>query len=146
MPVLNLTSQFLKGIKPPDSGRVEYWDTGVAGLCLRVTASGTASWSFRYRPRESGKQYERMTFGSVDSPRCPMLATAPHESRRSGGWGQPAAHATPEARGVKNALTFDRLAERYLSDYAKPNKASWKDDEQRLGRARRVLGLKEAAS
>ena len=39
-----------------------------------------------------------------------------------------------------------RLAERYLYDYAKARKASWKDDEQRLGRARKALGKKEAAS
>ena len=98
MPVLNLTSQFLKGIKPPDSGRVEYWDTGVAGLCLRVTASGTASWSFRYRPRESGKQYERITFGSVDSL-SPMLATAPHGSAPK--WWMGATRSSRDARSAR---------------------------------------------
>ena len=137
MPVLNLTSQFLKGIKPPDSGRVEYWDTGVAGLCLRVTASGTASWSFRYRPRESGKQYERITFGSVDSL---SLSDARDRAARVRAevvdGGNPQLTRRQQREAVKNALTFERLAERYLNDYAKPHKASWKDDEQRLGRPR----------
>jgi integrase len=147
MPVLSLTSQFLKGIKPPDSGRVEYWDTGVAGLCLRVTAGGTASWSFRYRPRESGKQYERITFGSVESL---SLSDARDRAARVRAevvdGGNPQLTRRQKREAVKNALTFDRLSERYLNDYAKPNKASWKDDEQRLGRARKVLGSKEAAS
>jgi hypothetical protein len=47
---------------------------------------------------------------------------------------------------AKPVLTFDRLAQRYLDEYAKPRKASWKDDEQRLGRPRKALGAREAAS
>ena len=27
MPVLNLTAQFIKGLKAPAKGRIEYWDT-----------------------------------------------------------------------------------------------------------------------
>ena len=147
MPVLNLTSQFIKGIKPPAEGRVEYWDTGTPGLCLRVTASGSASWSFRYRPRESGKQYERITFGSADSL---SLSDARDRAARVRAevvdGGNPQLTRRQKREAVKNALTFDWLAERYLAEYAKPNKASWKDDEQRLGRARKVLGSKEAAA
>jgi hypothetical protein len=47
---------------------------------------------------------------------------------------------------AKPVLTFDRLAQRYLDEYAKPRKAFWKDDEQRLGRPRKALGAREAAS
>jgi hypothetical protein len=36
MPTVNLTAQFVRGIRPPAKGRVEYWDTATPGLCLRV--------------------------------------------------------------------------------------------------------------
>ena len=64
VPSINLTAQFIKGIRPPTSGRIEYWDIHTPGLCLRVAASGAGSWTFRYRPRNGGKQNERVTFGS----------------------------------------------------------------------------------
>jgi integrase len=147
MPVLNLTAQFVKGLKPPAAGRVEYWDTGLPGLCLRLTAGGAASWSFRYRPRETGKQYERITFGSATSL---SLADARDRAARVRAevvdGGNPQLTRRQKREATKNALTFDRLAERYLNAYARPNKASWKDDEQRLSRARKVLGFKEANS
>jgi integrase len=147
MPVLNLTAQFVKGIRPPPSGRVEYWDEGAPGLCLRVTAGGSASWSFRYRPREGGKRNERVTFGSVDAL---TLADARDRAAKVRAevvdGGNPQFTRRQKRQAAKHALTFDRLAERYLTEYAKPRKASWKDDEQRLGRARKALGNKEVAT
>jgi integrase len=147
MPVLNLTAQFVKGVRPPPEGRVEYWDTHTPGLCLRVTARGSASWSYRYRPREGGKQNERVTFGSAD-----LLSLADARDRAARvraevvDGGNPQLTRRQKREAAKNALTFDGLAERYLRDYARPRKASWKDDEQRLGRARKALGKKEAAA
>src|SRR5829696_126945 len=147
MPVALLTAQMLKGLRPPSSGRVEYWDTNTPGLCLRVTANGAASWSFRYRPREGGRRNERVTFGSAS---VLTLAEARDRAARIRAevvdGGNPQLTRRERREAAKNAFTFDRLAEHYLSEYAKPRKASWKDDEQRLGRARGVLGRKEAAS
>src|SRR4051794_30969504 len=65
MPVTKLTDAYVRAIKPPSNGRAEYWDSVTPGLCLRVTATGAATWSFRYRPRYGGKAYERVTFGSA---------------------------------------------------------------------------------
>ena len=36
-------------VKPPETGRLEIWDTRVVGLMLRVTPSGAATWSVRRR-------------------------------------------------------------------------------------------------
>jgi integrase len=114
---------------------------------LRLTANGAASWSFRYRPREGGKRNERVTFGSAS---VLSLADARDRAARIRAevvdGGNPQLTYRERREAAKNALTFERLAERYLNDYAKPRKASWKDDEQRLGRARAALGRKEAAS
>jgi integrase len=147
MPVVPLTAQFIKGIKPPKTGRAEYWDQFTPGLCLRVTANGRGSWSFRYRPRESGKQNERVTFGSWGT-----LSLADARDRAAQvrativDGGNPQLTRRQKREAAKGVLTFDDLADRYLNEYAKPRKASWRDDEQRLVRVRQALGRKEAAA
>ena len=45
-----------------------------------------------------------------------------------------------------NAFTFDRLAQRYLDEYAKPRKASWRNDEIFLKRPRQAWGKRDAAT
>ena len=44
----------LQNLKPPSAGVAELWDEACRGLCLRVFASGKATWTFRYRPRDGG--------------------------------------------------------------------------------------------
>ncbi|MFL6799243.1 MAG: tyrosine-type recombinase/integrase [Xanthobacteraceae bacterium] len=47
---------------------------------------------------------------------------------------------------ANNALTFERLAERYIDEYAKPRKSSWRNDRDYLKRPREKWGEREAAS
>jgi hypothetical protein len=147
VPVVLLTAQLIKGLRPPASGRLEYWDTNTPGLCLRLTPKGSASWSFRYRPRETGKQYERITFGRADAL---TLADARDRAARVRAevvdGGNPQLTRRQKREVAKNVLTFDRLVQRYLDEYSKPRKASWKDDAHRLKRPRAELGHKEAAA
>jgi integrase len=56
-----LNDAMLRALRPPVTGRLELWDTRVAGLVLRITVSGTASWSVRARTRD-GKR-TRPTLG-----------------------------------------------------------------------------------
>jgi integrase len=51
----DLTDTWLRGLKPPESGRLEIWDTRVTGLVLRITAAGGATWCVRMRTA-SGKR------------------------------------------------------------------------------------------
>ena len=44
------------------------------------------------------------------------------------------------------AFTFDRLAQRYLDEYAKPRKVSWRNDESYLKRPRGSGGAWDAAT
>lgn len=147
MPVLNLTAQFIKGLRPPEAGVVEFWDAGMPGLCLRVFSSGRGSWSFRYRPREGGKKNERVTFGPLEAL---SLADARDRAAKVRAdvvdGGNPQLTRRQRREEAKHILTFEALAQRYLDEYAKPRKASWKDDEQRLGRARKALGHRDATS
>lgn len=147
MPVVALTAQFIKGIKPPQRGRTEYWDKLTPGLVLRVTANGHGSWSYRYRPRESGKQNERITFGSWDALSLTDVRDKAARVRSAIVDGaNPQLTRRQKKDAARDVLSFDELARRYLDEYAKPRKASWKDDEQRLVRARKALGRKEAAA
>ena len=66
MPTEPLTAARVDQLKrtPPPSGRIEIWDKKTPGLILRISASGVASWSLRYRPRNGGG-YQRITLGSL---------------------------------------------------------------------------------
>ena len=68
MPRMKLTAAAVERIKPPKTGRVEYWDTLLPGLGLRVTDKGNKSWTLLYRVH--GKQ-RRLTPG-----RYPLLGLA----------------------------------------------------------------------
>jgi integrase len=65
---MKLTAAAIERIKPPKSGRVQYFDTAHPGLALRVTARGVKSWS--YIARVNGK-WKRATLG-----RWPKLTLA----------------------------------------------------------------------
>ncbi len=40
MPKMKMTVRGVEGLKPPKSGQVDYWDTGLPGFGLRVSAGG----------------------------------------------------------------------------------------------------------
>ena len=136
MPVVALTSAFVKSLTPPNAGRVEYWDQKTPGLCLRVAAGGKASWSFRYRPRE-GDGFQRITLGKLaDLPLSEARERATRYRVQVSDGEDPQKTRVQKRELSRNVLTFDRLADRYLDEYAKPNKASWKNDEIYLKRPR----------
>ena len=63
MPTEALTAALVDRLRrapPRIPGRVEYWDSKTPGLCLRISATGVATWSLRYRPRQ-GSGYQRVT-------------------------------------------------------------------------------------
>ena len=51
MPKITLSEAVITRLKPPVLGRADYTDAKVPGLTLRLTATGHASWSVRYRPK-----------------------------------------------------------------------------------------------
>jgi integrase len=60
----SLTQLAVDRLRPPASGRVEYWDTHLRGFGLRISASGAKSWMVMYRLRGERKQ-RRETLGSL---------------------------------------------------------------------------------
>lgn len=55
MAKLKLTARNVASIKPPASGRADYWDTDPKGFGLRVSESGRKTWVVMYR--FEGTQY-----------------------------------------------------------------------------------------
>ena len=113
MPTVRLTTRGVNAIKKPKTGRVEYWDTVITGLGLRVSETGRKSWVVMYRNQG---RLRRMTLGTYPKK---SLATARNEAGdilgRASGGKDPAAEKNAE----RKAGTFSELADLYLEKYAK---------------------------
>jgi integrase len=143
---VNLTAAYVESLKkgPAPAVRVEVWDQKTPGLCLRIGPSGSATWTFRYRPRE-GSGFQRITLGKLSDLGLADARerVARHRVQVNDG-GDPQRERLAKRAAAKNVLTFERLAERYLDEYAKPRKASWKNDEIYLKRPRAAWSTREA--
>ncbi|WP_375203529.1 tyrosine-type recombinase/integrase [Hyphococcus sp.] len=45
----NLTDRRIRSLEPPESGRLELWDSSEPGLILRVTPAGAKSWALQFK-------------------------------------------------------------------------------------------------
>jgi len=128
MPTKNLTVRFIDRIDPPASGRVEYWDSNAPGFGLRVSERGRMTWFAMYR--HEGR-LRRLTLGTYPTlPLADARDLAREALRRAAKGGDPAG----EKKAVKLGDTFADIARDYIKLYAKPNKRSWKADENTLNR------------
>ena len=123
-----LTARFVATVTPAETRR-EYFDRVVTGLALRVAPTGTKSWVVLYR---QGRRLRRWTLG-----RYPTLSLADARDRARAGLRTAAAGDDPAQakRTQRDALTVGELAERYLVEYARPRKRSWKEDRRLLTHA-----------
>jgi len=126
MPTLTLTAQTVKSIKPTQGRRVEYIDSIVPGLALRVTPAGSKSWTVRYRHRT---RMRRMTLGSVD---VLSLAKARERARDELHAASKGADPATAKQAGRKAETIGDLATLYIEKWAKPRKRSWKADDNLL--------------
>ena len=89
MPARLLTAKMVQGLRASPAGQVEYFDSKVPGLALRVTRQGVKSWTLVYR---RDRRVRRWTIG-----RYPALSLADAREK--------AAEARREiARGATHAL------------------------------------------
>ena len=49
MPTIKLTQAAAERLKPPPSGRIEYWDNQLPGFGLRISETGRKTWVALYR-------------------------------------------------------------------------------------------------
>ncbi len=122
-----LSAQSIRGLKVPSSGRVDYFDRHTPSLSLRITSKNVRTWTVFYRtPRGQQKRFALGHYPAVTLADARDLA---REVQRKVSRGvDPAV----EKRAARDALTFGKLAQEYLTLHAKPHKRSWKEDERQL--------------
>ncbi len=133
MPSVNFTAQWLKSLRPPAAGQIDYFDTAGLGegrsFGLRASYGGKLSWFVLYR--RDGK-LRRLTLG-VSYPRMGLKdarEAADAELHKILGGHDPA-QAKSDAR---RAPTFAEFAGEYIEKYAKKRKRSWQRDDELLKR------------
>lgn len=109
-----LTDVEVRGLKAEPGKRLVVYDAKARGLCLRISPS-TKSWSFVYRPKGDLRQ-KRYTIGdypawSLADARDKALALR----RRVQDGGDPVL----EAKVRRDALTFVKLVDRFMSGHGK---------------------------
>lgn len=128
MPIIRLSARTLLTLPAGRTGRTDYFDAAghVPGFGLRVSSS-RRTWFLMYRA--NGRQ-TRHTLGTVP----PMGLAAAREAARNALLGVQVDEADPAAakRARRTADTFGTLAQRFVDDYAKPHKRSWRDDARQL--------------
>ena len=117
----NFTAEGIKALKPSEK-RVDYWDAHLTGFGLRVTTNGVKTWCYWYR--KDGRVKRRWTIG-----RYPQISLAEARQKARDAYGRDPAG---EKVDLRHAQTFGDLADAYVRLHAKPNKKSWKKDQQRI--------------
>src|SRR5262245_3355198 len=117
----------IRSLKPPSSGRVDYFDDLTPGLSLRVTSKNARTWTVFYR-NNNGRQ-KRLTLGRYPAVKLVDARELAREAQRTVAHG---GDPVVEKRAARDVLTFGALAKEYIDIYAKPNKRSWREDERQL--------------
>ena len=123
MPTIKLTQPAVERLKPPTSGRVEYWDSQLPGFGLRISESGRKTWVAMYRV---GRKLVRETLGTAAV--IANVADARDRARQSMHRAQVGINPVVERRSRQRAVkveaeklsdTFQAVADRYVERYAK---------------------------
>jgi integrase len=136
MPAINLTDAFIKGSKCPHGMKlIEYRDTDVRGVELRVSAKGTKSWRLHYTRRSDGK---RRVIGLASYPALSLKNARAKARSLQGQIENAEARADPaaKAQAIRNAETFTELAAEWVERHGMPNKGerTLRDDRSMLDR------------
>lgn len=142
-----LTDKFIVSLKA-ETGRLEIRDDGCRGLSIRVTSGrkgggvGKKTWCYRFK--RAGRMH-RLTLGEYPAMTLGEARIAANRRTEDLHDGRnPVAEAQREeqaaAPSAADELTYDRLADRFMEEYSKPRKRTWKDDEWLLKRVRAEFG------
>ncbi len=105
------------------------WDTEVRGFGLRIRPSGHKSFLLSYRTTEGQKKFYSLGNAATLTPmEARDKARRLLVSVRDGN--------DPQAEKVKKreSLTVADLCDKFIADYAKTHKKTWRDDEKRFKR------------
>jgi len=124
---MRFTNRAIEALRNPPAGtRAEYADTENTGLRLRVSSSGVKTFSLLRRMRHG--PMERVTLGRFGDIKC---EEARRKAEALGGLIADGANPAAVKRANKEEPTFAKLFEEYMERHAKPNKRTWREDEQK---------------
>jgi integrase len=130
MPTVNLTDRFCTGAKSA-GGQIDYHDSVVPGLALRVTAHGRRSWCFHFRSPRDGKR-ARATIGTYPATSLAAARGKALEARQHVEAGNdPRLMLAGQASA---GMTVAGLMEAYLADPERSELRSKDEIERRLRR------------
>jgi integrase len=136
LPTIKLTQPAVEKLKPPVSGRIEYWDSQLPGFGLRISESGRKTWVAMYRV---GGKLIRETIGTVAI--IDNVADARDRARQSMQKAQAGISPIAERRTREQAArterlpdTFRAVAARYVQRYAMKNTkpSTWNELRRQL--------------
>lgn len=127
MAVKTLTARTVKTLKP-SAAVYHVWDPALPGFGLRVSARGKKTWWIRYRPQGS-RAHRWLKLGDAKSLRLAAARKLARDRQGEISQGRDPAAQRDEQRA---ALTVKQLAARFIDEYAKPRKRTWKDDQSKL--------------
>ena len=126
---------------PPAGERVEYTDSEVTGLRLRVSPSGIKTFTLLRRTKHGPP--ERLTLGRFDDIKCEQ---ARNEAKKLIGRIAEGANPAEVKRAHNGEPTFAALFKEYIERHAEPKKRTWREDEQKYrDYLERPLGRKKVS-
>ncbi|WFU52361.1 integrase arm-type DNA-binding domain-containing protein [Bradyrhizobium pachyrhizi] len=137
-----LTDIFLKTAKADKDSRLDVFDSEVPGLMLRITESGTKTFSFKYKIRGTNNT-ARVTIGAypeVSLEDARETARGYRADIRAGNDPRLEKIAKIKVTSTIATKTFEDVCHEYIESYSKPNLDSWKNDEQLLRAPRAKWG------
>jgi integrase len=132
MPTTRLTALAVANAKAPPQGRLEYWDAALPGFGLRVTHTGSKSWTLLYRP--PGQALRRLTLGAYPAlslAEARDLARAAIHDVEKGA--DPAEDKAAERRHGAATL-FENVIAEFVERHCKPRNRGWQRQERDLRR------------
>ena len=126
MPTKKLTAAAVERLAPPERGRVEYFDSVLTGLSLRITDKGRKSWSLMYRT--AGRQ-RRLTLGGYPALDLKEARAAAKAALQEVGKGNDPATAKRDRR-VHMPDVFEHVVDEFLEKHAKRHTRSWPETER----------------
>ena len=126
--LIKITNRAVERLTPPEHGYIIAWDKELKGFGVRLTAAGVRSFILNYRLRGGEQRKTLGRYGTLSADQAREVAKA---------WLRDAAEGidpAKERQAQKKRMTFAELAEQYIEQHAKPEKAptAAKEDERKL--------------
>jgi len=128
---VRLTAITVEKLAPPKTGRKDIYDLDVPGLVLRISSSGTKSWSFTYR---IGGQTRRLTLGQYPGVNLKLARDRARENRAAIQRGEDPVESKKAVELDKKLNGFESCAREFIDKYAKRRQRTWKDTQSVLER------------